>query len=47
MEMNANEEIGSFASFSENGREFVFTRFDTPKPWINYAWNQYNFPNKW
>ena len=30
MEMNANEEIGSFGAFSENGREFVFTRFDIP-----------------
>ena len=29
----------SFGGFSENGREFVFARFDTPRPWINYAWN--------
>ena len=28
-----------FGHFSADGREFVFTRFDTPRPWVNYAWN--------
>ena len=37
--MNDNESINAFGAFSENGREFVFTRFDTPRPWVNYAWN--------
>jgi len=37
--MNDTESINAFGAFSENGREFVFTRFDTPRPWINYAWN--------
>ncbi|MFZ4599562.1 MAG: GH36-type glycosyl hydrolase domain-containing protein [Terrimicrobiaceae bacterium] len=37
--MNDSESTQAFGSFSENGREFVFTQFDTPRPWINYAWN--------
>jgi cellobiose phosphorylase len=28
-----------FGHFSPDGREFVFTQFDTPRPWVNYAWN--------
>ncbi|MFV0337769.1 MAG: GH36-type glycosyl hydrolase domain-containing protein, partial [Chthoniobacterales bacterium] len=28
-----------YGDFSGDGREFVIRRFDTPRPWINYAWN--------
>jgi cellobiose phosphorylase len=37
--MSDSESMQAFRSFSENGREFVFTRFDTHRPWVNYAWN--------
>jgi hypothetical protein len=37
--MSDTQSTDPFGFFSENGREFVFARFDTPRPWINYAWN--------
>jgi cellobiose phosphorylase len=37
--MKISEQDITFGQFSEDGREFVFSRFDTPRPWINYAWN--------
>ncbi|MFZ4683505.1 MAG: hypothetical protein ACOYMS_13440, partial [Terrimicrobiaceae bacterium] len=37
--MNESEASDTFGDFSTDGREFVFSRFDTPRPWVNYAWN--------
>lgn len=31
--------VSRYGEFSADGREFVFRRFDTPRPWVNYAWN--------
>jgi len=28
-----------YGYFSKNGKEFIITRYDTPKPWINYLTN--------
>jgi cellobiose phosphorylase len=28
-----------YGTFNADGREFVITRVDTPKPWLNYSWN--------
>ena len=38
MEKNGFEEYGQF---STDGREFIITRMDTPRPWINYAWSNH------
>jgi len=29
-----------YGDFDETGREFVITRQDTPKQWVNYSWNR-------
>ena len=29
----------SYGSFSEDGREYIITRPDTPRPWVNYLTN--------
>jgi cellobiose phosphorylase len=28
-----------FGDFSADGQEFVITKMDTPRPWLNYSWN--------
>lgn len=30
-----------FGRYSDDGREFVITRPDTPRPWLNYAWSDH------
>lgn len=30
-----------YGNFSADGREFVITRMDTPRPWLNYAWSRH------
>ena len=39
--MNCSEEksYSKYGDFSDDGREFVFKRPDTPRPWINYLSN--------
>lgn len=32
--------MGKYGHFSEDGREYVVTRPDTPRPWINYLSNE-------
>jgi cellobiose phosphorylase len=29
----------NYGNFSEDGREYIITRMDTPSPWINYLYN--------
>jgi cellobiose phosphorylase len=38
--MSVPDHESAFGQFSADGREFVFTRFDPPRPWLNYAWNE-------
>jgi len=38
MQNNGYEKYGAF---SGDGREFIITRPDTPRPWINYAWSDH------
>ncbi len=30
----------TYGDFSADGREFIIRRPDTPRPWLNYAWNE-------
>jgi len=30
----------SYGDFSADGREFIIRRQDTPRPWLNYVWNE-------
>ncbi len=30
----------NYGHYSDFGDEFIITRFDTPKPWLNYSWNR-------
>ncbi len=30
----------TYGHFNETGDEYIITRFDTPKPWMNYIWNR-------
>lgn len=34
-----------YGHFSEDGREFIINRMDTPRPWINYAWSDHLLVN--
>lgn len=35
-----NSTFTKYGNFNKRGDEFVITRLDTPKPWINYSWNR-------
>lgn len=42
-DMNTNntaESESSFGYFRNDGKEFVITERDLPRPWMNYSWNQ-------
>lgn len=41
MQPKLYEPVSAYGDFSADGREFVFTRFDPPRPWLNYAWNEH------
>ncbi len=31
----------AYGRFSADGREFIITRMDTPRPWLNYSWSRH------
>ena len=40
-----NNGFEKYGKFSSDGREFIITRMDTPRPWINYAWSDHLLVN--
>jgi cellobiose phosphorylase len=36
-----NNGFEKYGEFSPDGREFIITRMDTPRPWVNYAWSDH------
>ncbi len=36
---NGSNDYRKYGHFADDGREFIITRPDTPRPWINYAWS--------
>ena len=38
--MTNSNDYTKYGEFSADGREFVIRRFDTPRPWLNYAWSE-------
>ncbi|MFA6815469.1 MAG: hypothetical protein WCS73_04155 [Lentisphaeria bacterium] len=39
--MIKNNEFEKYGEFSPDDREFIITRMDTPRPWLNYAWSDH------
>jgi cellobiose phosphorylase len=39
--MSNNNGYEKYGQFSPCGKEFIVSRMDTPRPWINYAWSEH------